>query len=88
MESVPQERVSERIVEQTVDAPVPQAMEGIVESDVSSALAVTCVALAAVIEYVEHVAPSPAAAHAVPAPGSEHVASTLTVYFGGNSSND
>ena len=74
-----QERVSERIVEQTVgnpkpavDAPVPQAMEGIVEGDVASAPAVTNAAPSTVSDYVDPVPPD---THATPAPVTEHVAS-------------
>ena len=73
-----QERVSERIVEQTIDNPepavdalVPQAMEGIVEGDVAFALAVTYAAPSTVIGYVD---PTPAVAHATPAPVVELVA--------------
>ena len=66
---------SERMVDQAVDAHVPQAMEGTVESDVAHAPAVTHAAPAPVIEYVECVAPSPALAFAATAPMVEYVAS-------------
>ena len=50
---------------QAVDAPVPQAMEGIVEVDVASALAVTYAAPSTVSEHVD---PSLAVTYAAPAP--------------------
>ena len=91
-----QERISERIVEQTMDYPmqqdnmpqehiqsasVPQVMEGIVESEsVASAFAVIYAALAAGIDDAECVASSPAVAKTAPAPVSEYVASTPPVY--------
>ena len=69
--------VSERIVKQTVDnpkpavdAPVPQAMEGIVEVDVASAPAITYAAPSTVSEYVD---PSPAVTFTAPAPVIAHV---------------
>ena len=76
-----QERVSERIVEQTadnpepaVDAPVPQAMEGIVEGDVAFALAVTYAAPSTVIGYV---GPTPAVTYAEPATATAFVEPSL-----------
>ena len=76
-----QERVSERIVEQTadnpepaVDAPVPKAMEGIVEGDVAFALAVTYAAPSTVIGYV---GPTPAVTYAAPATATAIVEPSL-----------
>ena len=45
-------------MDQAVDAPVPRATEGTVESDVAHAPTVSYAAPAPVIEYVECVAPS------------------------------
>ena len=68
--AIPQEHTSERIMEQTVDAPFPQAMEGIVESEY--------VAPAAAMRRRtgKYVAPAPAAACAAPATVKECVASS------------
>ena len=70
--AIPQEHTSERIMEQTVDAPCPQALEGIVDSE--------CVAAAPAAarrrRTGKYMAPAPAAAYAAPATVKEYVASS------------
>ena len=69
---IPQEHVSERIVEQAVNVLVPQPMEGIVGCVMASAPAVTSayIALALVIEYMT---PAPGVTYAAPSPVIEFV---------------
>ena len=72
---IPQERNSERITEQIVDAPLPQVMGGIVESEyVAPALAV-----ARRRRTVKGVASAPAVAYTAPAAVIEYLASSPAV---------
>ena len=72
---IPQEHFSEHIVEQIVDASVPQPMEGIEESDMTPATGVTHAAPSPIIEFVD----APAGSCAAPAPVNEYGAPAIGI---------
>ena len=93
---IPQKRNSERITEQTVSVPVPQVMEGIVESELwrphlpspggggrsKSVASARAVAFTAPATVIEDVASSLAVTCAAQAPVTEYVAPSPAVAYG------